>query len=65
MARSATLVDGLLLIGTEGAGLYALDAVSGQTVWKVPVDGPVTAAPTLSGRMVMIPSADGKLYAVE
>ena len=65
VARSATLVDGLLLIGTERAGLYALDVVSGQTVWRVPVDGPVTAAPTISGRMVVIPSADGKLYAVE
>ncbi|MFD3872909.1 protein kinase [Streptomyces sp. NPDC058623] len=53
-----TATGGLVLYGA-GGGLTALDAASGETVWRYGVQGTVSRRPTVSGNCLVL--ADGLL----
>jgi outer membrane protein assembly factor BamB len=73
---SPAVADGVVYIGATGGYLYAVEAGTGQELWKVrtgpalqtvdPVrfDGGVVSSPAIAGSVVYFGSLDGKLYAV-
>lgn len=73
---SPTVADGVVYMGTTGGYLYAVDAMTGQELWKVRTgpapeivdplrfDGGVVSSPTVDNGVVYFGSLDGKLYAV-
>ncbi|HYG59036.1 MAG TPA: PQQ-binding-like beta-propeller repeat protein, partial [Symbiobacteriaceae bacterium] len=57
--------DGLVyLCGPEGTA-FAVDAYTGQHIWKTATGGPLTASPTVSGGVVYLGAWDEHLYALE
>jgi outer membrane protein assembly factor BamB len=61
--NSAALDDGRLFVSVLRGGLYALDAMSGDTIWHCPIlHGPWTA-PTVAGDIVYVGSS--QLYAID
>ena len=47
--------DGVVLIGgQQGDGLYALDALTGDSLWFLPVDGLYTRSPVIADGMVYL-----------
>lgn len=56
--------NGLLYISTA-RGLYALDAVTGDTIWVYPTDLPLGNAPTVFNDVVYVGGYDHKLYALD
>ncbi len=74
---SAAVVDGTLYVGVRGLyntttgisyappyGLLALDAATGSQRWFFPTGGSVAASPLVVGPEVVVPAADGSVYAV-
>lgn len=72
---SPAIANGVVYIGSTGAGLYALDAVSGSELWTVKTGAPlktvdsrfsssVVSSPLIVDGVVFFGSLDGKLYAV-
>ena len=64
-AAGATLLDGVLITGTEDGLVYGIDAESGGTLWNIAIEGPVSAAPSVTDNILVVPSSNGKLYAVD
>ena len=57
--------DGKVFFGSSADGaVYALDAGSGQVVWKYQTDAPVRFAPTVWRDRLLVASDDGYLYAL-
>ena len=46
-------------------GVLALDAATGGEVWFFETGGPVAASPAIAGSLVLAPSKDGFLYALD
>jgi outer membrane protein assembly factor BamB len=72
---SPAVANGVVYIGSTGAGLYALDAASGSELWTVETGAPlktvdnrfsssVVSSPLIVDGVVFFGSLDGKLYAV-
>ena len=67
-----TLVDNLVIVGTaidesqeNGKGMvHALDAETGDTVWRFSADGSVWSAPTVADGVVYFGTLDKTVYAV-
>ena len=51
-------------VSKQGA-IYALDAESGATNWRYPVDGEVVSTPATNGGTLYIGASDEKLYALD
>lgn len=57
--------DGGLIFATTGfAEVIALDARSGRDAWRVKIDAPVRAAPTVSGGRVFITTVENEVIAL-
>ncbi len=56
--------NGLLYVSTA-RGLYALDAVSGATVWRYDTELPLGNSPTVSDGVVYVGGYDKKLHALD
>lgn len=56
--------NGLIFATTGFAEVIALDARSGRDAWRVKVDAPVRAAPTVSGGRVFINTVDNQVIAL-
>lgn len=56
---------GRVFVGYENGALCALDASSGEEVWKAYTAGPIWAAPAIWEGRVYAGSADGRVYAFE
>jgi outer membrane protein assembly factor BamB len=72
---SPAVADGVVYIGATGGYFYAVDAETGQELWRVQtgkslttvaygVSGGVVSSPTVVDGVVYFGSLDGKLYAV-
>ena len=59
------VVDGVLYVGGEDGGVYALEAATGAEVWRFTADAPVSSSPAVVDGLVYIGSDDGTLYALE
>jgi len=46
-------------------GVLALDAATGRTRWFFPTRGSVAASPTVVGANLVVPSKDGRVYALD
>ncbi len=64
---SPYLAQGTLYFGTLANEVYAVDASTGQPSWAEPFKtaGPVSAAPTISGDVLIIPAQDGRVYGLD
>ena len=57
--------DGVLFVATGIAEVYALNAETGEMVWRVTVSGPIRAAPTVAGDRLYVVTIDNELYALD
>ena len=61
----AILTDDSLIVGTNGAGVLAIDKLTGTLLWELDVQGGLSTAPTLTGGgTILLPTADGVLRAI-
>jgi outer membrane protein assembly factor BamB len=58
ISASPTVVDGTLYIGNNNGSLYALDAETGQILWKAHVTNPLMSAPLIFGDLVIVGEGD-------
>ena len=56
---------GLVLFGTEGGDLYALDADSGKVLWQQHLSSEILSIPAANGQLVVAQTADGKVFALD
>jgi len=56
---------GLVLFGTEGGDLYALDAENGKVLWQQHLSSEILSVPVANGQLVIAQTADGKLFALD
>ncbi|HET6256171.1 MAG TPA: PQQ-binding-like beta-propeller repeat protein [Puia sp.] len=56
--------DHYLYIGSDDGNLYAIDAASGDLVWKFKTGGTIRSSPTWANGMVYVLSADTYVYAL-
>lgn len=55
--------DEKIFFGSEDSYIYALDALTGQLVWKYRTGGPIVGAPVIANNNLFVASRDGYLYA--
>ncbi|MBV8530191.1 MAG: PQQ-binding-like beta-propeller repeat protein [Candidatus Eremiobacteraeota bacterium] len=58
ISASPTVIDGTLYIGNNAGSLYAIDAASGQILWKGHVPNPLMSAPLIYGDLVIVGEGD-------
>ena len=61
---SPVIFDGVVYVGSEGAGFHAIDAATGKARWHLAVKGGVTSSACVADGVVTFGGNDGKLYAV-
>jgi outer membrane protein assembly factor BamB/tRNA A-37 threonylcarbamoyl transferase component Bud32 len=60
----ATYSNGVLYVGSYDNNLYALDADTGQFIWKYPTDGGVVSKPVVYENCVYFGSEDKRLHVI-
>jgi outer membrane protein assembly factor BamB len=66
LSAGGLAVAGNRLFATSGYGeLVALDASSGQVVWRQRVDSPMSSAPATDGQAVYVSGRDGSAWAID
>ena len=61
----AIVYQGRVYVGTEMGNVYALNAATGQQVWKRAVGSPVLASVAAAGGRVFFGAMDGAVYALD
>jgi outer membrane protein assembly factor BamB len=62
---SPVVADGRLYVASvDQHTVYAIDALTGQSVWRFTTGGPVDSPPTIHRGLALFGSADGYVYAV-
>lgn len=56
---------GVLLAGTREGVIVALDPANGSVQWEAELSSEISAAPVASGRIVIVRTNDGRLYALD
>ncbi len=59
-----TLTQGVVYVGLASGAVYAVDAATGQDLWRFDAERDVWAAPLVTGDTVFVASLDHKLYAL-
>lgn len=61
------MAGGIVYVGIDGwdDGLHALDAVTGELLWKYETESSVTSSPTVANGVVYFGSYDQSLYALD
>src|SRR5437763_12061080 len=57
--------DKVIYFGRDDGNVYAVDAESGQQIWKTATRGPVPCTPAIDHGTVYVGSYDGKFYALD
>ncbi len=60
----ATWSNGILYVGSYDNNLYALDADTGQFIWKYPTDGGIVSKPAVYENCVYFGSEDKRLHVI-
>jgi eukaryotic-like serine/threonine-protein kinase len=60
----ATYCNGALFVGSYDNNLYALDADTGQFIWKYPTDGGIVSKPAVYENCVYFGSEDKRLHVI-
>jgi len=58
-------VSGVVYVGSDDGGIYALDAATGKVLWKTNTGGPVKSSPEVADGVVYVGSDDGGVYALD
>lgn len=65
IVRSSPVVaDGVVYVGSDDGGLYALHATTGMVVWKTITGAAVRSSPAVAGGVVYVGSDDQAVYAL-
>jgi outer membrane protein assembly factor BamB len=62
---SPSVASGVLYVGSHDSCVYAMDANSGQTIWRSKTGGWVESTPTVTGQTVVVGSFDGSVYILD
>jgi len=60
----ATWSNGILYVGSYDNNLYALDADTGQFIWKYPTDGGIVSKPAVYENCIYFGSEDKRLHVI-
>jgi len=60
---SPVFKDNLIYFGGDDGNVYAVDAATGNQIWKRATNGPVPATPAIADGTLYVGSYDGKFYA--
>jgi outer membrane protein assembly factor BamB len=64
--RSSPVVsNGVVYVGSDDAGLYALNATTGMVIWKTITGAAVRSSPAVSSGVVYVGSDDKAVYALD
>jgi len=61
----AIVADGRVFVGTYSGNLYALNADTGETLWKFPAGGPILHSPAVAEGVVFFGCEDGLVRALD
>lgn len=64
-AMEPIVADGRLFVATHCGNLYAIQAESGEPLWRFAAHGPFLQSPAVAGELVVAASADGMLWGLE
>ncbi|HET7722252.1 MAG TPA: PQQ-binding-like beta-propeller repeat protein, partial [Acidimicrobiales bacterium] len=62
---SPVVANGVVYVGSDDAGLYALNATTGMVIWKTITGGAVRSSPAVAGGSVYVGSDDKAVYALD
>lgn len=62
---AAAVTDTLVVYGSQGKSIYALDPTSGEVKWKVPTRSRVDSSPVIAGSQVVAATERGVLYVLD
>jgi len=64
--RSSPATDGeVIVFGSDGGGIYAVERLSGKLRWKYQATASIFATPVLSNGLCVVGAIDGVLYALD
>jgi outer membrane protein assembly factor BamB len=58
------VANGIVYVGSGDGGVYAINATTGQIVWKTVTGGAVNSSPEVANGVVYVGSSDGGMYAI-
>jgi outer membrane protein assembly factor BamB len=61
---SPAVADEKVYFGLDNGYVYALDALTGDIVWRYKTEGAVQSSPAISNGILFVGSNDGNLYAI-
>jgi len=63
---SPAVIGGVVYVGSDDGGLYAIDAVTGTQVWRAATGGSISlSSPAVAGGRVFVGSTDQKVHAFD
>lgn len=62
---SPAVADGIVVIGTRGRRVNALDPKDGSELWSFPTKNKVDASPVIVGDRVLVGATDGRIYLID
>jgi outer membrane protein assembly factor BamB len=62
---SPAVASGVVYVGSDDGGLYAVDAATGAIEWKTSTGGAISSSPAVANGTVYVGSDDGRLYTVD
>ena len=65
MNSSPAVADGVVYVGSDNNFLYALNANTGELLWRYETGGNVGSSPVVMAGVVYVSSSDGYLYALD
>lgn len=64
LKQTPALYNNILYTSSDSGDVYAINAVTGQSLWHVRVDGPIANGPAVSHNMVIVANRMGKVFAL-
>ena len=65
MVNAPTVADGVVYAGSDDNHVYALDAETGELLWRFETDDVIRSSPTVAGGAVYVGSNDNHVYALD
>jgi outer membrane protein assembly factor BamB len=62
---SPAVAEGIVVIGTRGRRVNALDPKDGSELWSFPTKNKVDASPVIVGDRVLVGASDGRIYLID
>ena len=62
---SIAVSDNRAVFGSRDGGCYALDATTGQLVWRTDIEVPILSSPAIAGKHVFLGTDDGLLFCLD